>query len=164
MMLPRIHARPRLGATVGGRLLRTLLLLGMVPRGAVALDDSPPVAPIAEIRALATADLARHPEVRIRGVVTRTRQSSLFVQDASAGIYVNIARALIRGVMPRDVARPDVPLGSEIEIIGVADPGGFSPIILPRTLTVVGPGNPPEPRPFDPTPSSRGCTTASSLR
>jgi len=105
--------------------------------------------PIAEIRSLATADLARQPEVRIRGVVTRARESSLFVQDASAGIYVNIARSLIRGVMPRDVARPDVPLGSEIEITGVADPGGFSPIILPRTLTVVGPANLPEPRPLD---------------
>ena len=119
-------------------------------RGEAGDEATISITPIAEIRSLSTADLARNPPVRIRGVVTRVRQSSLFVQDESAGIYVNIARSVARGVMPRDVARPVVPLGSEVEIDGVADPGGYSPIILPRSLSVLGPKPLPGPRPFDP--------------
>ena len=119
-------------------------------RGEAGDEATISITPIAEIRSLSTADLAHNPPVRIRGVVTRVRQSSLFVQDESAGIYVNIARSVARGVMPRDVARPVVPLGSEVEIDGVADPGGYSPIILPRSLSVLGPKPLPGPRPFDP--------------
>lgn len=114
---------------------------GWLPGGMAA----EPLDRIADVRSLPVEDLAANPEIRIRGVVTRARQSSLFVQDDSAGIYVNIARSLIRGVMPRDMPRPVVPLGSEIEITGVADPGGYSPIILPRTMTVLGPKPVPEP-------------------
>jgi signal transduction histidine kinase len=124
-------------------------LLGAAGRPQVAPGSDDATARIADIRALPTADLAAHPQVRIRGVVTRSRESSLFVQDESAGIYVNIARSIIRGVMPRDDPRPEVPLGSEIEITGVADPGSYSPIILPRKLTVLGPKPLPEPPPFD---------------
>ncbi|MFM7245097.1 MAG: sensor histidine kinase [Planctomycetaceae bacterium] len=149
MLLSRRATRPAGGARLVRRLLVALVLLAAAPSGAGGLDANPPLTPITEIRALATTDLARHPEVRVRGVVTRARGSSLFMQDESAGIYVNIARSLIRGVMPRDVARPDVPLGSEIEIVGVADPGGFSPIILPRSISVLGPASLPEPRPLD---------------
>ncbi|MFM9025109.1 MAG: hypothetical protein ACKON7_07180, partial [Planctomycetaceae bacterium] len=130
-----------------GALLIAAAVLGAAAGLAAAGGDV--LTPIAEIRALPAADLARHPEVRVRAVVTRARESSLFVQDESAGIYVNIARAIIRGVMPGDGPRPDVPLGSEVEITGVADPGSFSPLILPRTLTVLGPGTLPGPRPFD---------------
>jgi signal transduction histidine kinase len=104
---------------------------------------------IAEVRALPAEELASHPEVRLRGVVTRATPSSLFVQDDTAGIYVNIARALSRGVMDRGWARPTVPLGSEVEIEGVGDPGGYSPIILPRAYRVLGPGTLPVARSID---------------
>jgi len=116
---------------------------------AVAGAEEAP-ARIADVRSMPAADLAANPEIRIRGVVTRARQSSLFVQDESAGIYVNIARSLIKGVMPREYPRPTVSLGSEIEITGVADPGGYSPIILPQTLTVLGSKPLPTPLPMDP--------------
>jgi signal transduction histidine kinase len=132
-----------------GLVVAALLALAAGVYGAADDKAAVPVTPIADIRSLPAADLARTPPVRIRGVVTRARQSSLFVQDASAGIYVNTARALVRGVMPRDVARPEIPLGSEVEIEGLADPGGFSPIILPRSLAVLGPKPLPEPRAFD---------------
>lgn len=139
---------PRIRATPARHVLAGLLMLAAALQSA-AEEAAPTITPIAAIRSLATTDLARNPVVRIRGVVTRARESSLFVQDESAGIYVNIARSLIRGVMPRDVDRPEVPLGSAIEIVGVADPGGFSPLILPRSLVVLGPGSLPEPGAFD---------------
>lgn len=115
-----------------------------------AAADAPPITRFADARSLPAAELARNPPVRLRGVVTRATPSSLFVQDDTAGMYVNIARAILRGVMDRDWPRPVVPLGSDVEIEGVADPGGFSPIILPRSFRVLGPGALPVPRPFDP--------------
>jgi signal transduction histidine kinase len=126
----------------------SLLVVTVGPRPAAGGDE--PFMRIADVRSLPAGVLAANPEIRLRGVVTRSRPSSLFVQDESAGIYVNIARSLIRGVMPREYPRPDVPLGSEIEITGVADPGGYSPIILPRTLTVVGSKPLPQPHRMDP--------------
>lgn len=104
---------------------------------------------IADVRSLEATALAANPPVRIRGVVTRARQSSLFVQDESAGIYVNIARGLVRGVMPRDQPRPAVAQGDEVEIEGVADPGGFSPIVLPAAIRVLGRCPLPATRPVD---------------
>jgi signal transduction histidine kinase len=114
-----------------------------------AAATASPITRIGDARSLPLAELARNPPVKLRAVVTRATPSSLFVQDETAGMYVNIARALIRGVMDRDWPRPTVPLGSEVEIEGVADPGGFSPIILPRTFAVLGPGALPAARPFD---------------
>ena len=108
-----------------------------------AVDPPAPISRLAEIRGMSRAELAKNPPVHIRGVVTRSRPSSLFVQDASAGLYINVARARIRGFMSHDVPIPDVPLGSEVEIIGVADPGGYSPIVLPETITILGPGTLP---------------------
>lgn len=141
--------------TAGRRL--TWLLAGCAiacPWGAAAGAAPPeppqPLTRIADVRSSPRLDLARNPPVRLRAVVTRATESSLFIQDESAGMYVNIARSLIRGVMPRDVPRPTVPLGSEVEIEGVGDPGGYSPIILPRSITVLGAGTLPKPRRFDP--------------
>ena len=116
-----------------------------------AEPGSTPISRLAEIRGMSRAELAKNPPVHIRGVVTRSRPSSLFVQDASAGLYINVARARIRGVMSEDVPIPNVPLGSEVEIVGVADPGGYSPIVLPETVTILGPGTLPSPPPLDPT-------------
>lgn len=131
-----------------------LLVVAVVARSASpaesAAADTRTINRLVDARSLPAAELARNPPVRLRGIVTRATQSSLFVQDDTAGMYVNIARSLIRGVMDRDWPRPVVPLGSEVDIEGVADPGGFSPIILPRTFTVLGPGTLPVPRPFDP--------------
>ncbi len=131
-----------------------VLLVGVAASGSLRADEvrgaPPPLTRIAEIRSLPRADLAVNPAVRVRAVVTRSTPSSLFVQDETAGMYVNIARSLSRGVMPRDVPRPTVPLGSEVEIEGMADPGGYSPIILPRSITVLGPGTLPPPRRLDP--------------
>ena len=121
-------------------LVVVLLAIGRAQSGFTAghpADDIPPITRIGDARSLPAAELARNPPVKLRAVVTRATPSSLFVQDDTAGMYVNIARALIRGVMDHDWPRPVVPLGSEVEIDGVADPGGFSPIILPRTFQVL---------------------------
>lgn len=151
----RAAAEALVAARLGAILLGALVGGGIVagPRcaaGGAPAEAVPAPTRIADVRSQPRDALAANPEVRVRAVVTRATDSSLFVQDGTAGIYVNIARALIRGVMPRDVPRPEVPLGAEVEIEGVADPGGYSPIILPRSIRVLGPGTLPAPRPFDP--------------
>jgi signal transduction histidine kinase len=147
-----MHSRPR------HAWLAVVPLLAIAPASAVERNDvSDGTAPgataptsIATIRGLPLDALAANPPVVIRGVVTRSRPSSLFVEDDSAGIYVNVARARIRGVMPDHLPPPEIPFGSEVEIEGIADPGGFSPIILPRAITLRNAGTLPPPRPFAP--------------
>ncbi len=138
-----------------GMVLRQIawsLLLGGLLEGAaaVAASGSAELLPLAEIRALSREELAANPRVRVRAIVTRSRRSSLFIQDATAGMYVNVARARLRGVMPSETPIPEVPLGSEVEIIGLADPGGFSPIILPESFEIVGSAEIPPARQADP--------------
>jgi signal transduction histidine kinase len=129
-----------------------LLPLVALAIAGVSRGESPPLepTPLAVLRGLSREELAANPPVRVRAVVTRSRRSSLFIQDDSAGMYVNVARARLRGVMPTDVPIVEVPLGSEVEIVGVADPGGFSPIILPATIQILGPAEIPRPQPADP--------------
>jgi signal transduction histidine kinase len=131
--------------------VRLLLLIGLLyPESARGAPPPVEPVPLGTVRALNRDKLAAHPPVRVRAVVTRSRRHSLFIQDASAGMYVNIARARLLGVMPGDTPIPDVPVGSEVEIVGVADPGGFSPIILPETVEILGQAEIPPPQPADP--------------
>jgi signal transduction histidine kinase len=126
----------------------SVLLTGLLLGAAPPLSAEP--MPLAEIRTLSREKLAANPPVLVRATVTRARRHSLFIQDASAGMYVNIARARLLGVMSADTPIPEVPLGSEVEIEGVADPGGFSPIILPKTVRVIGTAAVPVASPVDP--------------
>lgn len=130
------------------RFSRSLLLLSLLPATPTSLVAE--LMPLAEIRTLSREELAVNPPVKVRATVTRARRHSLFIQDDSAGMYVNVARARLLGVMPSEVPIPDVPLGSEVEIEGVADPGGFSPIILPKTVRVIGTAPVPLARLVDP--------------
>ena len=77
---------------------------------------------------------ASHGEgAQIRGVVTRSTDYGLVVQDRSAGIYV-------------DCERPGAfTSGDEIEVDGVVDPGQFSPIVKARSIRKLG--RAPLPRP-----------------
>ena len=135
-------------ALVSSRFAWSVLLVGLLPGPAPPLSAAP--MPLAEIRTLSREQLAANPPVLVRATVTRARRHSLFIQDASAGMYVNIARARLLGVMSAETPIPEVPLGSEVEIEGVADPGGFSPIILPKTVRVIGTAAVPVASPVDP--------------
>ncbi|HAM73806.1 MAG TPA: hypothetical protein DCM86_19415 [Verrucomicrobiales bacterium] len=99
----------------------------------------PPLTPIAEIRQLAPSEVESHPEVRVRGVVTYANEASgsLYLQDASGGIYV----------WPKN--RPTaVKPGSEVEIDGTIQAGELATAIRPSTngFRVTGTGSLPQPR------------------
>ena len=88
-----------------------------------------------EIRDLAPADAAKRLPVHIAGVVTYYDPlgPDLFVQDATAGIYVAC-----------DAAVP-VERGEQVEITGVTGPGDFAPVVVHPQIRVLGPGKLPKP-------------------
>ena len=133
--------------TRGSRTLRTLG--GVIIACAGAWCGADEIQPIAVVRSLPVAKLATNPPVRIRGVVTLRDESTVVIQDDTAGIYVNFAFAHDRGVRT-DSRTPDaVQVGVEVEIEGLIDPGGFSPSVMPREVRVLGPKPLPQPRQTD---------------
>lgn len=124
---------------------------------AAEVPDPTAVRTIAEVKSLPADTVASGTAVRIRGVVTRSRPGSMFVQDDTAGIYVNVALAHDRGLWPDARLAEPVAYGDEVEIDGVLDRGGFSPPVLPRTVRVLGPGVAPRPRPVEPGRFFRGA-------
>jgi signal transduction histidine kinase len=104
--------------------------------------------PIADIRALPTEELAKHPAIHIRGVVTWS-DHNFIMQDGSAGIYVNFVFAEQLGLWKGGLPSAEIQPGVEVEIEGSIDPGGFSPPVLPQTVRVLGKKPLPEPRPFN---------------
>jgi signal transduction histidine kinase len=106
--------------------------------------------PILVVRTTPWEKLAAHPEARVEGVVIRSTPTTLVIQDETGGLYVNISRAIERGWLPGPLEPKTAPVGHEVTIEGVLEPGGFAPIIVPRTIALLGPKPLPEPRRKDP--------------
>jgi len=106
--------------------------------------------PILVVRTTPWEKLAAHPEARVEGVVIRSTPTTLVIQDETGGLYVNISRAIERGWLPGPLEPETAPVGHEVTIEGVLEPGGFAPIIVPRTIALLGPKPLPEPRRKDP--------------
>ena len=104
---------------------------------------------IAAVKRLTPDDIAAGPNVCINGVVTWCRPGSMFVQDDTAGIFVNVAQAHDRGVWPGERLAVPAAVGSTVEIEGTLDRGGFSPPVLPRVVRVAGTSPLPQPRPVE---------------
>ena len=109
----------------------------------------PPVAPIRSVMA-DWADEERRP-VRVRGVVTWRHGAGMVVQDDSAGIWIEVTDSRRLGPWESDVdPSAEMGEGTEVEIDGWSNRGGYAPNILPVRIRVVGAKRPPPPRPYDP--------------
>ena len=87
-----------------------------------------------DIRALSPKEADRGLPVRLRAVVTYydAVQTDLFIQDASAGIYVELKRAVVK---------PDgLWQGQEIELTGVTASGDFAPEVVKPRIRILGQG------------------------
>ncbi len=91
-----------------------------------------------EVRRLTPEQAEQHLEVRLKGVVTFFDQSlySRFVQDETAGIYLN---ELTNG--------PALVPGQLVEIEGQTGAGEYAPIVIPRSVKVLGEGSLPAAKP-----------------
>ena len=96
----------------------------------------PPLVSVAKIRALSPEQARQRRPVRVRGIVTAydSTRNLLFVQDATAGIYVEAWRHLY-----------DVRPGQSVEVAGWTDRGAFAPIIIWPRLRPLGTGAFPPP-------------------
>lgn len=106
---------------------------------------------ISDVRTLPRLEAAKALPVRLRGVVTWTDHVNHFtVQDESAGIWVNGQEAKNQGLWATDPAIVrNVHEGLEVEIEGVTHAGGYVPVVVPRTLTILGEKNLPPARAVD---------------
>lgn len=118
--------------------IRTATLLALTLLGAAA----EPLTEIRAMRGLSREEAARRPAVLARGVITfkwMEGMRSFCIQDDTVGIWVTMGVADSAGIWAGDDAviaalRP----GSEVEIDGVMDPGGFAPNIAPRRVRLLG--------------------------
>ena len=101
-----------------------------------ASGPAPPLTPIETIRALSAVDARQRQPVRVRGVVTAhdAEENLLFVQDDTAGIYVEAWRHL-----------HEVEPGDHVEVVGAIGPGAFAPIVEWPRLQVLGRASFPRP-------------------
>jgi hypothetical protein len=110
-------------AADGHLIMRDALLLPVdqsVSQIAVPADITE-VADAAAVRRMPLADLARRHPVHLRGTVTfyDPRWALLFVQDRTAGVYVNTLGA-----------RPTLTVGDDVAVDGMTDAGGFAPAVV----------------------------------
>jgi signal transduction histidine kinase/DNA-binding response OmpR family regulator len=105
----------------------------IIRRVQAAVDPVPsgPLTTVAQVRRLTSDAAARGHAVRLRGRVTYIDRvwTVLFVQDASAGIFVYYSQ--LTHPMPDCVA------GDEVEIVGATGPGDFAPVVVAHTFQVV---------------------------
>ena len=126
-------------------------LLALAPAGQVAAQSvgAPPRAKVlltcSEIRQLSAVEADRRLVVRLEAVVTmvpRPPYSGLVVQDASAGMWVDAAKATQRGVWTKEAqgTLKSLAVGDRVRLEGVTDRGGFAPVVLPRVIEILESG------------------------
>jgi signal transduction histidine kinase len=133
--------------------LRALCVFLLLAAGSAAEERGVPagvLTRIAEVRGLAREDAAQGREVRVSGVITwRGPGGAIMVQDATAGIWVGISRAKRNQMWAMNEAETEaLRVGQRVEIEGISDPGGYAPVILPRTIRILGEQGLPAPRPM----------------
>lgn len=114
----------------------TAILLGLCPAIRAQTASTPPnsLTHASEIRALTAQQAAQGYPAKIRGVVTGDVPApDFFVQDATAGIYVEGSHS---PVFPHH-------LGDLVEVEGITGPGRFAPVLREKTYRVVGKGTLP---------------------
>lgn len=130
---------------------------GLATDASWATADDAPVSPASIAGILAspgdTGDSSSL--VRVRGVVTWRSELdglwALVVQDASAGVWVNLADAFSSRVWRGGkIGSADVTPGTEVEIEGKVIPGGYRPSLVPETIRPLGAQPLPAAAAFDP--------------
>lgn len=111
-----------------------LLALAISVAAAKGAAQNPPNPPLplthaAQVRQLSPDEAAHALPVKIRGVVTADFPApDLFIQDSTAGIYVEGSHST---AFPHH-------LGDLVEITGITGPGKFAPVILEQKTRVIG--------------------------
>ncbi len=115
-------------------LVAAMLTAQLSPLAAALPASVEPLRTVAQVRNLTPKEAQGHLPVRLKATVTfwENELHSRFVQDDTAGIYIGQMTDL-----------PELMPGQIVEVEGVTSPGEFAPIIIPKSVTVVGEGKLP---------------------
>ncbi|MEY2598954.1 MAG: hypothetical protein RLZZ142_1213, partial [Verrucomicrobiota bacterium] len=95
-------------------------------------------------------DVREPRRVRVRGVVStvgdgicspddwRVRSAYFYMEEGSGALWVPVFRARERGVWRGEEEFAKVEPGMEVEVEGDVSEGGFAPMLVPRTVRVLG--------------------------
>lgn len=131
--------------------LRFMIPLFLAQAGAILCAAEPePLTDITKIRALSREETAQALPVKLTGVVIYNGWQSFVVHDGTSSIYVDFQFAQKQGVWKGRIPNlAGIIPGAGVEIEGVTDPGGFSPMVLVAKFREIGPM--PIPPPLRPT-------------
>jgi signal transduction histidine kinase len=109
-----------------------------------------PLTNASQIRSLSREETAGSLPVKLTGVVIYSGWKEIILHDGTASIYLDFSYAQKRGVWMGSLPdlSPFIP-GTGLEVEGITDPGGFSPMVLVSKLERTG--NLPIPAPIRPT-------------
>jgi signal transduction histidine kinase len=133
-------------------LTRSLASIAVAIGWLVAASSAADVAstrPIGELLEMPVEEAQHQPLARIRGVTIWRGGPFFIMEDESDGIFVDTAKAVEQGVRPTATIPADVLPGAIVEVDGRVALGGFTNVILPSGIRVVGSAPLPRPRPFD---------------
>ncbi|MEI6194506.1 MAG: hypothetical protein WCS42_09260 [Verrucomicrobiota bacterium] len=102
----------------------------VTPRSGLAAESPDRVlTTAAAVRSLSAAEAERHYPVKLHGVVTFYDEALLsrFVQDETAGIYLWELTNM-----------PPLQAGQEVEVEGVTGPGEYAPVVMVKSVKVLG--------------------------
>jgi signal transduction histidine kinase len=123
--------------------IRYFLLLILVTCGGVGgLAADPAVEPItsvAKIRSLSREEAAKALPVKLSGVVTYLGWEHFVIHDGDASVFADFRYSRLKGFWKGP--KPDMAAreaGAGVEIEGVTDPGGFSPMVLVTQYRRIG--------------------------
>ncbi|MGA3073274.1 MAG: PAS domain-containing sensor histidine kinase [Bryobacteraceae bacterium] len=141
LSLPGSHGNRAVPATLptGGALLASILYVAAAASGqtAQAAVTLPLLTQVSDIRQLTLDQAARGYPVRIRAVVTYSEptHNDVFVQDSTAGIWVNTPKSV-----------PAFKAGQLVEVEGITEAPDFAPQIGKPRYRVIGYAPLPQPR------------------
>lgn len=137
---------------MGFKIMRMLLFMVMLIEALAGVRASvvESLIQVEQIRSLSREEAARVLPVKLSGVVVYQGASNLVLHDGKASIFLDFGFAQAQGVWKDPL--PDLSQlkpGTGLEIEGVTDPGGFSPMVLVAKFKSLGPQ--PIPPPMRPT-------------
>ncbi len=114
-------------------------------------QDARSVSNIGELISTPRWNSASKRQIRIRGtisvvagmlgdIVTNPKDKSFCVEDESAGIWIRVTQAVDEGLLEDTSVLSHLKAGMTAEIEGSLHPGGFAPVVLPRRIKLLGPG------------------------
>ena len=133
---------------------------GLLAAVALAAGAAAEVRPIETIRGLEAAAATRRVPVTVRGVVTSLSGDGgpFTMQDDTGGIWVSVGDARNENLLETGPGRPPMlEPGTDVEIDGLTDQGGFAPVLLPVRIRVIGTKPLPTPSAIDDTRLFSGC-------